>query len=680
MPRRCWMRFSLFYVALVALAMPAASPPRAFVDALGDPLPPGAVARYGTVRLRHHDGVHWLGFTSDGKRLVSAGGHELRLWDVTTGKRLAKRPIPLYSGGGDVALAPGGDGVYQIGMGALDYYPGWKSPRQRVSVSEHQSLMFAVLSPDGNLLAGSAADGVLLIEVPSGRIKAKLQPPPDEPKAIGALLPQALPETETSLGLPIHLAFSRDGKFLAQAVIGGQVVLWDVANGKHVRVYPAKECECGSSCLLAFSPDDRFLAAQMGGRLRMLPTTDDKDVPEFTAPSDPMSAIRFSDDGKELLAVKCQRPQICRFEARTGKLIATSDQVSNSNLSGNTATFSPDGKMIAVWNVTNIHLIDVKSGKELFPQLPGREGLGLVRWKGDEIHCLTATNEIRTWEPMHGRQLRAVGFDERQLDLHPNGRRVAERTQHGLRVVKPGAKQSIWQIPDIQNVYQARFTPDGRWLGVCDYREDGLRFELFDADTGKRRHTLRKSAGGDLPTTSIVFSPRSDLAACLDNDEVSVHDVETGKVCATLDKLCAQRAAFSPDNRLLAILTSDGVVAVHRLGEASPVFEVVVQANWGAARGGEEPRQRLPFEFGPIAFSPDGQCLVAASGAHVRVWDLTGRPIAVLRGHEGAVSDLAFSPDGTRLVSVSNDGTGLVWDVAALSRTRRTVDRRGAGR
>ena len=65
------------------------------------------------------------------------------------------------------------------------------------------------------------------------------------------------------------------------------------------------------------------------------------------------------------------------------------------------------------------------------------------------------------------------------------------------------------------------------------------------------------------------------------------------------------------------------------------------------------------------AFSPDGKRIVTASeDKTARLWDAeTGKPIGEpLRGHEGRVSSAAFSPDGKRIVTASGDKTARLWD------------------
>ena len=80
---------------------------------------------------------------------------------------------------------------------------------------------------------------------------------------------------------------------------------------------------------------------------------------------------------------------------------------------------------------------------------------------------------------------------------------------------------------------------------------------------------------------------------------------------------------------------------------------------------------RLAFRAGEkgvraAAFSPDGSRIVTASeDKTARLWDAaTAKEIAVLRGHESVVNSAAFSPDGSRIVTASSDKTARIWDAA----------------
>ncbi|EDR01197.1 uncharacterized protein LACBIDRAFT_395446 [Laccaria bicolor S238N-H82] len=67
-----------------------------------------------------------------------------------------------------------------------------------------------------------------------------------------------------------------------------------------------------------------------------------------------------------------------------------------------------------------------------------------------------------------------------------------------------------------------------------------------------------------------------------------------------------------------------------------------------------------------VAFSTDGTCIISGSADNsVQVWDAsTGAELKVLNGHMKLVSSVAFSTDGTQIVSGSFDKSVRVWDAS----------------
>ncbi|MDR2700823.1 MAG: hypothetical protein LBB72_00165 [Spirochaetaceae bacterium] len=66
-----------------------------------------------------------------------------------------------------------------------------------------------------------------------------------------------------------------------------------------------------------------------------------------------------------------------------------------------------------------------------------------------------------------------------------------------------------------------------------------------------------------------------------------------------------------------------------------------------------------------VAFSPDGTRVLSGSSDHtVKLWDVeNGRELKTFSGHSNNVLSVAFSPDGTRVLSGSLDRTVKLWDV-----------------
>src|SRR5262249_19069390 len=151
-------------------------------------------------------------------------------------------------------------------------------------------------------------------------------------------------------------------------------------------------------------------------------------------------------------------------------------------------------------------------------------------------------------------------------------------------------------------------------------------------------------------------------------DVLRVWDAETGTEVVPLEGASRKGHGdmqFSPDgNRLIA-----------RVGQTKTATTVAV---WELGRGKEVGRLTVPAwcnQFFPL---PDGKTVLTADplGMLFGPWDLaTGRRLSPVTGHESAVQQLAFTPDGTTLLTAAADPDEKVtaWDAATGKRLRELV-------
>ena len=206
---------------------------------------------------------------------------------------------------------------------------------------------------------------------------------------------------------------------------------------------------------------------------------------------------------------------------------------------------------------------------------------------------------------------------------------------------------------------------------------------LWNAVDGEllRRRTTTKST-----VTDMAFSPDGTrLAVSLLDGTVHILAVDTEDdtvVEAHEHGPCG--VAFSPNGDWIATVSVRGTLGTYDAQFGAPIRQysapgstarrvsVSPDCRWLAAGGIAYPVDGSTTEvhyldnvtdLRDVAFSPDGTLLIWAVGQETVVFSRkTRKQILKLCGHNGAITSLAFSPDGQRIVSSCNDGTFKIWD------------------
>jgi len=681
----------LAFLVLPFAGQVAAAEPR--LDGLGDPLPPGAVGRLGTVRFRAGPEVKALLFAPDGRTLVSGSTDgSIRFWDPKTGKVLRRFTGHQH---GITCLALSSDGKTLASASHDQTARLWDvaSGRQLGKVTTNKGWITAVaFSSDGKTLAcANTGNTVGLYDAASGE-------------------PVRTLEGRGIWGTAV--VFSKDGKTVVSSTKDYMIRCWDAASGEERTQFEEKSIVAYA---LALSPDGTTLAAAGSNYVVHLWNMETgKDRGKLEGHEASVYAVSYAADGRTLVSADCTG-KVRVWDAATGKTHRTIPAEEEGGVP--VVALSPDGKTIASAGKSQaIHLSDVATGQEagVRRDAHGNVVFGLAfRPDGRELISNSRDGTLRVWNTATGQQrliLRGHRHPPFTMAISPDGKTLGtvseDRTIRAWSLSDGSARE--FQALNTTEVIDLLFTADSEllaWVEGPANRNVRNRLNILDGGnhhdmdlcyvaSGKSRQRFHIDASAfqnqigardrfevfrDWPghldrINTAALSRSGTLVATGGNDKnIILWDAARGKL---LQKMIGHQGAitslaFSADDRWLVSTATDNTIRLWEVATRRPIAVIPpLQADARAA-----------------ALAPDGRTLAWAgtSDNRIRLRDLVhDRELPSLDGHEEPITVLAFSPDGRRLASGSVDTTVLLWDVNSMLDKARLgadalIDLRDAG-
>ena len=609
--------------------------------------------------LEGHQGpVQAVAVSPDGSRALSGSADStLILWDLTSSE-IVRRFKAHTDAVNAVAYLPAGDQAISASAdGTLILWDLASGEIIRNFQGHLGPIWDVAVNPDGETaLSGGDDQTLILWNLQTGGIIQRLE---GHPAAV------------------LSLDISPDGSAVLSGTADGGLFLWDLETGAILLALPGSSTitamgeargHAGEVWGVAFLPDPD------GGRAVSASADHFVYLWDFSALLFPGDAAGTSLDSTEKLPQEESQYQVQRFNIGSGL---------HSSIAP-----SADGRTLLVGTLNNqVNLLNLMNGG-IVPQLTGHSGRVLaVAFAPDpltgepERTAISASidGSLRTWNLFNGAERRCIKYpmsDAAAADvaISPDGRL-------GLTGLFTG-EIALWDYASGVEIRRLKghsemvfggvgFTPDGKYAlsasGDIFAAAQDSTLRLWDVATGDE---VARFEGHTNRIWDLDLSPDGRWAATAAHDgtlrlwDISIPIEVEGRILLDVAPQAPRSVAFSPDGRTLA-------VGLAKWTASNPDYAIrLIEVETG-----HEIRRLTGHSevVADLAFSPDGKRLLSGSvDAAVILWDVeSGEQIHRLGGHNSYVNAVAFHPGGRLAASGAGDGSVILWDTEAGEALRR---------
>lgn len=562
--------------------------------------------------------LRWLAAMPGGASVLAISATQARLYraaDAAPLKTLCSFPGPI------IAAAPSPD-RQRLVVAAEDFVQIWRlSGATAALICQHSAserCRAIVFAPGGAVAAGAFGSDIVLWGAEDGRV---------------------LQQLHSAQGRIAQLAFSPDGDFLA--ALGSNVAqVWRASDGQLLHIAQ----EAGSRSIGAFFVGNELLLVwervvqkrriSDGELIETLAQLPSPALYAALAPDNAALAVAFAD---ELLLIRLAE------ESSISKAIPLPQPVVRLG-------FSPDGKMLAGFSPAGLATWRSADGRAVASNSAHSNVLSAVAWlpEGQRAAVFGETLQILQYHEgmlQHVQEFATRANKQAGLAVAPDGTMLAVASNGGARILDINNGQVLHELPALPaQAFSLAWLADGQHVaiiaGECEV------YRLSDQEkTGSIPYSL--------DTYDMVLSADGRLFAILTEELLEIYDVASAALLVSLNfadlgldnDAMAQGIALAPNGALVAIILSSQV------------------RFWDIAKHAY--RCEIPATAQRVVIAADLSQVALVHDCAVDIWSLDAEPQArmQLNGHTEPMSDVAFSPDGTILLSASLDGTARLWQV-----------------